>query len=113
MLNINVDWASFLERHDMTWSVKPISWNEGAFIGTGTIGAMIYSEEHKKKISRDPYSIDRGENCGLSYSLPGDAQYVDELGRQVGYEDYPHFTKTFKKIVGVSPSDYRCELGIK
>lgn len=49
MLNMDVDWASFLGRHDLTWSVKPISWNEGAFIGNGTIGAMIYSEEHKKK----------------------------------------------------------------
>jgi two-component system response regulator YesN len=31
----------------------------------------------------------------------------------VGYDDYPHFTKTFKKIVGVSPSEYRAGLGIK
>jgi len=31
----------------------------------------------------------------------------------VGYEDYPHFTKTFKKIVGISPSEYRNQQGIK
>ncbi|SDO34952.1 two-component system, response regulator YesN [Paenibacillus sp. yr247] len=30
-----------------------------------------------------------------------------EVGERVGYPDYPHFTKVFKKIVGVTPSEYR------
>ncbi|SDX95400.1 response regulator [Paenibacillus sp. CF384] len=30
-----------------------------------------------------------------------------EVGEQVGYPDYPHFTKLFKKVVGVTPSEYR------
>jgi alpha-L-fucosidase 2 len=49
MIMANVDWPSFMARHDLTWSVKPSSWNEGAFIGNGFIGAMIYSEEHREK----------------------------------------------------------------
>ncbi|RKN84086.1 glycosyl hydrolase family 95 catalytic domain-containing protein [Paenibacillus ginsengarvi] len=49
MIDTKVDWASFLGRHDLTWSVKPISWDEGAFIGNGSIGAMVYSEEHRLK----------------------------------------------------------------
>ncbi|SDC05749.1 two-component system, response regulator YesN [Paenibacillus sp. UNCCL117] len=36
-----------------------------------------------------------------------------DVAAEVGYDDYPHFTKTFKKIVGVSPSEYRGTLGIK
>ncbi|MEK8126861.1 response regulator [Paenibacillus filicis] len=36
-----------------------------------------------------------------------------DVASEVGYDDYPHFTKTFKKIVGVSPSEYRSSLGIK
>ncbi|UKS31027.1 hypothetical protein LOZ80_05455 [Paenibacillus sp. HWE-109] len=48
-MKTKVDWPSFMARHDMTWSVKPISWDEGAFIGNGVIGAMIYSEEHRDK----------------------------------------------------------------
>lgn len=38
---------------------------------------------------------------------------IADVAEEVGYEDYPHFTKTFKKIVGISPSEYRCQMGIK
>ncbi|TXK79131.1 response regulator [Paenibacillus sp. N3.4] len=38
---------------------------------------------------------------------------IVDVATEVGYDDYPHFTKTFKKIVGISPSDYRTGLGIK
>lgn len=36
-----------------------------------------------------------------------------EVALQVGYEDYPHFAKLFKKHSGVTPTDYRKRLGIK
>lgn len=32
---------------------------------------------------------------------------VIEVSRQVGYEDEKHFTKTFKRLSGVSPTEYR------
>lgn len=38
---------------------------------------------------------------------------IVDVAAEIGYDDYPHFTKTFKKIVGVSPSEYRARLGIK
>ncbi|MCR8635103.1 response regulator transcription factor [Paenibacillus radicis (ex Xue et al. 2023)] len=38
---------------------------------------------------------------------------IVDVALEVGYEDYPHFTKTFKKIVGVSPSEYRFGIGIR
>ncbi|NOU97221.1 response regulator [Paenibacillus sp. LMG 31456] len=38
---------------------------------------------------------------------------IVDVALEVGYEDYPHFTKTFKKIVGVSPSEYRYGIGIR
>lgn len=38
---------------------------------------------------------------------------IVDIAIESGYEDYPHFTKSFKKIVGVSPSEYRNRLGIK
>lgn len=38
---------------------------------------------------------------------------IIDIAGEVGYEDYPHFTKTFKKFVGVTPSEYRAGLGIR
>ncbi|WP_028611423.1 response regulator transcription factor [Paenibacillus harenae] len=38
---------------------------------------------------------------------------IVDIASEVGYDDYPHFTKTFKKLVGVTPSEYRASLGIK
>jgi two-component system response regulator YesN len=33
-----------------------------------------------------------------------------EVGEKVGYLDYPHFSKLFKKVVGLSPSEYKKQL---
>lgn len=46
---LELDWEKFLSPNDMEWVVKPVSWDEGAFIGNGLLGAMIYGEEHAKK----------------------------------------------------------------
>ncbi|TLS37220.1 response regulator transcription factor [Pseudalkalibacillus caeni] len=35
-----------------------------------------------------------------------------EIAQFIGYSDYPHFTKTFKKHVGVTPSQFRKRIGI-
>lgn len=32
---------------------------------------------------------------------------VYEVGEQVGYRDVAYFSATFKKLVGVSPSEYQ------
>jgi two-component system, response regulator YesN len=37
---------------------------------------------------------------------------IIDICQDVGYTDYPHFTKTFKKYYGVSPSEYRKRMGI-
>ncbi len=39
-----IDWPGFLGRHDLVWESVPRVWHEGAFIGNGLLGAMIYSE---------------------------------------------------------------------
>ncbi|NQX69386.1 response regulator [Paenibacillus alba] len=38
---------------------------------------------------------------------------VVDVGVTIGYQNYPYFTKIFKKMTGCSPSEYRCMLGIK
>ncbi len=38
---------------------------------------------------------------------------ITDISYEVGYADHPHFTKTFKKVTGYSPSEYRQMLGIE
>lgn len=38
---------------------------------------------------------------------------ITDISYEVGYADHPHFTKTFKKYTGQSPSEYRSSLGIE
>ncbi|TXK80634.1 response regulator [Paenibacillus sp. N3.4] len=38
---------------------------------------------------------------------------IIDVAMEVGYGDYPHFTKTFRKVTGYSPTEYRAMLGIK
>lgn len=45
----DIEWEHFMADNDMEWVVKPVSWDEGAFIGNGSIGAMVYGEENAKK----------------------------------------------------------------
>ena len=40
---IAVDWPAFLQRQDLVWDETPRQWNEGAFIGNGQLGAMVYA----------------------------------------------------------------------
>ncbi len=37
---------------------------------------------------------------------------ITDISYEIGYGDHPHFTKTFKKYTGLSPSEYRRKLGI-
>ncbi|OXM88341.1 response regulator transcription factor [Paenibacillus rigui] len=36
-----------------------------------------------------------------------------DIALEVGYENYPHFSRTFKKVTGVSPLEYRHSMGIR
>ncbi|WP_282941316.1 response regulator [Paenibacillus sp. RC67] len=38
---------------------------------------------------------------------------IVDVGMEIGYQNYPHFSKIFKKMTGISPSEYRQLLGIK
>lgn len=38
---------------------------------------------------------------------------IMDVAEQVGYTDYPHFNKMFKKCTGLSPTEYRAKLGIR
>jgi len=38
-----VDWPAFLSRQDLVWEQLPRQWNEGAFVGNGQLGVMLYA----------------------------------------------------------------------
>jgi hypothetical protein len=39
-----IAWPQFLARHDLVWERVPAAWPEGAFLGNGLLGAMIYRD---------------------------------------------------------------------
>lgn len=38
---------------------------------------------------------------------------IIDIASEIGYDDAPHFAKTFKKYTGISPKEYRQSLGIE
>ena len=46
-MNIEIDWKQYLAKLDPIWTKMPFSWLEGAFLGNGLLGAMIYGECEK------------------------------------------------------------------
>lgn len=44
-LRSEIDWSAFLAESDPTWSRLPRQWQEGAFMGNGLLGAMLYLPE--------------------------------------------------------------------
>ncbi len=43
-LDVRVDWAEFLGRHDIVWETLPERFDHGAFHGNGLLGCMIYKD---------------------------------------------------------------------
>jgi hypothetical protein len=41
-LRDQIDWPAFMARHDLVWDTLPSNWREGAFLGNGLLGLMIY-----------------------------------------------------------------------
>jgi alpha-L-fucosidase 2 len=43
----NINWPSFLARHDLIWKTVPMNWMEAPFTGNGQLGAMIFAPAKK------------------------------------------------------------------
>ena len=41
-LKVQIDWASFLSRHDLVWERTPDDYFNAPFLGNGLLGAMLY-----------------------------------------------------------------------
>jgi hypothetical protein len=38
-----IDWPIFMQQHDLIFEELPLQWNEGAFVGNGAVGMMMYA----------------------------------------------------------------------
>ncbi|MDO7171570.1 glycosyl hydrolase family 95 catalytic domain-containing protein [Mariniflexile sp. AS56] len=38
-----INWPEFMAQHDLVWEEIPKQWNEGAFVGNGQVGMMVYA----------------------------------------------------------------------
>src|SRR5687767_11889755 len=47
-----VDWPAFLGAQDLVWKRLPTRWSEGAFLGNGLVGAMIFADTAADKDKR-------------------------------------------------------------
>lgn len=43
LIRDELDWPAFLSRQDLVWEQLPRQWNEGAFVGNGQLGVMLYA----------------------------------------------------------------------
>lgn len=93
----------FISRHyaDETLSVKDIS--EQVFLSPSYV-CTVFKNETGLTLNQylTQYRIERAKK------LLQDPRYkINDISSKVGYNDGNYFGKTFKKIVGLSPSEYR------
>jgi hypothetical protein len=44
LLKLTVNWQDYLSRHDMVWKSMPADYFEGAFVGNGLLGTIIFKD---------------------------------------------------------------------
>jgi len=46
----DINWPQFISRHDLVFEQLPLQWNEGAFVGNGQLGMMMYATMKDNRI---------------------------------------------------------------
>ncbi len=44
-VRLQVDWPNYLAQHDLTWNKMPNDYFEGAFVGNGLLGAILFQDD--------------------------------------------------------------------
>jgi hypothetical protein len=65
----DVDWSRFLARHDLVWDTLPTKWTDGAFLGNGQLGAMIYQPAKPWGGHFFGWTYDPGEKNALRFDV--------------------------------------------
>ena len=84
-----------------TLSVKDIS--EHVYLSTSYVCTLFKTETHQTLNQYiTEYRMEKAKQ------LLSDPRYkITDISSKVGYSDGNYFSKSFKKIVGLSPSEYR------
>jgi alpha-L-fucosidase 2 len=45
--SVTIDWPAFLSKQDLLWTKLPTHWEEGAFLGNGLVGAMVFASAER------------------------------------------------------------------
>ncbi len=45
LLKLDVNWSSYLKQHDLVWNTLPKDYFEGAFVGNGLLGAILFKDD--------------------------------------------------------------------
>ena len=70
--------------------------------------ATYFSTLFKKETGMNFLEYVTSVRIGAAKKLLGDSQRsIMEISHEVGYNDFKHFTKQFKKMTNLSPSEYR------
>lgn len=91
---MKVDWPTFMARHDLVWDEPPTRWDEGAFLGNGLLGLMIYqpAEPHGGHLfdwtwrpeEKNSLRFDVGRS-DVTDHRPGKRTLVDEARLPIGH----------------------------
>ncbi len=46
----SINWPEYMAQHDLVWEEIPLQWNEGAFVGNGQVGMMIYANMEDNRL---------------------------------------------------------------
>ena len=46
-----IDWPKFMAQHDLVWEDIPLQWAEGAFVGNGQLGMMLYAKKDENRFN--------------------------------------------------------------
>jgi hypothetical protein len=65
----NIDWPNFLSRHDLVWTRTPRDEYEGAWLGNGMVGCMLWIE--KDELRLQVFRTDVEEHKSFEYGYVG------------------------------------------
>jgi len=119
-----IDWPAFMAKQDLLWTKMPTKWTEGAFLGNGQLGAMIFAGDGNSlrwHIGRSDvvYAGNRipvgdlllkpvGKITGLSMRLDlWNAEATGTLTTDAGQIQFRSFTHADQmvQVIQITPSD--------